>query len=142
MTARLPEAYVPEVSQRLVLYKRLAGSGNDEDLERVRDELLDRYGPLAEEALNLLGVIRLKIPARPLGIASLEVVRGEFVFQAAGTSKLDPERLVAALQDPDLGLRVTPDHKIYAPCPPLGAGPRVLLDSAREVLLRIGRSPA
>ncbi|MED5261624.1 MAG: transcription-repair coupling factor [Myxococcota bacterium] len=138
VTARLPEKYVPEVNQRLVLYKRLAGSGNDEDLERVRDELLDRYGPLAEEALNLLGVIRLKILARPLGIASVEIVRGEFVFQAAGTSKLNPDRLVAALQDPDLGLRVSPDHKIYAPCPPLGAGPRVLLDSAREVLLRLG----
>ena len=41
---------MPEVSQRLVLYKRLASAPDDADVERIRDELLDRYGPLPGEA--------------------------------------------------------------------------------------------
>lgn len=143
ITARLPETYVPEVNQRLVFYKRLAGAGSEEDLGRIRDELLDRYGPLEEEVRNLFGVIRLKILARGLGIALIEIVRGEFVLQVApGTAKLDPEVLVAALADASLALRVTPEQKIYAPSPPLGAGPSVLIDSAFEVLCRLGADGA
>ena len=78
--------------------------------------------------------------ARQLGIAALEVVRGELVFHAAQTAKLDPDRLVAALADKQLGLRVSPDHKIFAPAPPLGAGATPLFDSAREILLSLGAS--
>ena len=142
ITARLPEAYVPDVQQRLVLYKRLAGSGDEADLLRIRDEILDRYGPLVPDALNLFSVIRLKILARQLGIAALEIVRGELVFHVAPSTKLDPEKLLAALGDENRGLRVTPDHKIFAPAPPLGAGPSPLFGAAKEILMLLGASAA
>ncbi len=46
VAARLPEEFVPDVSQRLVLYKRLASSREDADVDRIRDEILDRFGHL------------------------------------------------------------------------------------------------
>ncbi len=115
VTARLPEDYVGDVSQRLVLYKRLASAPDEADLTRVRDELLDRFGPLPEEAANLIEVIRLKIAARTLGVAALDLVKGELVVTATAQTRIDPQRLVALLGQPALGIRVTPDHKIYAP---------------------------
>ena len=60
---------------------------------------------------------------------------------AEGVTPVGELEVLAALQDPGLGLRVSPQHKIYAPAPPLGAGPRVLLDAAREVLLRLAGVP-
>ncbi|MBW2272385.1 MAG: transcription-repair coupling factor, partial [Deltaproteobacteria bacterium] len=42
--ARLPEDYVSDVSQRLVLYKRLSSARDEEEVARIRDEVLDRYG--------------------------------------------------------------------------------------------------
>jgi transcription-repair coupling factor (superfamily II helicase) len=45
--ARLPEKYVPTVNERLVLYKRLASCRDDAEVDRLRDEILDRYGPAA-----------------------------------------------------------------------------------------------
>jgi transcription-repair coupling factor (superfamily II helicase) len=135
VAARLPEAYVADVSQRLVLYKRLASAPDEADLERIRDEILDRYGPLPDEAAQLLEVIRLKILARRLGVPTLDCVKGELVVATDGRSRVDPERLVNLLTQAGAGVHVTPDHRILAPAP---AGARALLDAARQLLVGLG----
>jgi transcription-repair coupling factor (superfamily II helicase) len=136
IAARLPEAYVSTVSQRLVLYKRLASCRDDAEVARIRDELLDRYGSIPAEAENLFEVIRLKIRARRLGIAAVEVSRGEIVLTAAEQSKVDPKRLLNLLQQAGSGMRVAPDHKIYARAPK--GGPEKLFAAARNLLANLG----
>src|SRR3989475_10264475 len=64
----VPEDYVPEVNQRLALYKRLAGAGDEEAVADIRAELADRFGPLPLEAEQLLDVVRIRLAARRLGI--------------------------------------------------------------------------
>jgi len=135
--ARLPEDYVPDVSQRLVLYKRLAGAVESDDVDRIRDELLDRYGSLPPGAEHLLDVIRLKIVARKLGVAAVELLRGELVLSVGEGTSIDPQRLVQLLGQTGSGLRVTPDHKICGPAPPLAAGPAALFDAAHTLLAQL-----
>jgi transcription-repair coupling factor (superfamily II helicase) len=117
VTARLPESYVSAVSQRLVLYKRLASCRDDSEIDRIRDELLDRYGSLPDEAENLFEVIRLKSRARRLGITAIDLAKGEIVLTAADESKVDPQRLLELLHQAGSGMRVAPDRKIYARAP-------------------------
>jgi len=112
--ARLPESYVDDVNARLVLYKRLASCREAEEIERIADEILDRFGPLPEAAKNLLEVIQLKIQARRLGVASVDFSNGELVLTAAANSRVDPERLLSLLSQAGSGLRVAPGHKIFA----------------------------
>ena len=112
--ARLPEDYVTDVNARLVLYKRLASCRESSEIQRIADEILDRFGPLPDATRNLLDVIDLKIRARRLGVASLEFARGELVLTAADHSRVDPERLLALLGQAGSGLRVAPGHKIFA----------------------------
>ena len=135
--ARLPEDYVATVSERLVLYKRLASCRDDAELERLRDEILDRYGPLPDDARNLVEVIGLKVLARRLGVLRVELAGGEIVLTAAPQSQVDPERLLALMRQargPNSGgIRVTPGHKILAPAPP-GAAPGALFETARRVM--------
>jgi transcription-repair coupling factor (superfamily II helicase) len=133
--ARLSEEYVPEVSQRLVLYKRLASARDDADVDRIRDELLDRYGTLPPEAGNLLEIIRVKILARRLGVLAVDVARGEFVLTASESSAIDPQRLVNLLTGAKSGARVSPDHKIFAPLP---SEPSELFPAARQLLASLG----
>jgi transcription-repair coupling factor (superfamily II helicase) len=135
--ARLPEEYVAAVSQRLVLYKRLASCRDDADVDRIRDELLDRFGTLPGQAENLLEVIRLKIRARRLGVVAVDVARGEIVLTAGETTSVDPQRLVNLLKQGGDGLRVAPNHKIYAPAP-AGGGPEALFDASRRLLDNLG----
>jgi len=136
VTARLPESYVSAVSQRLVLYKRLASCRDDDEIERIRDELLDRYGSLPEEAENLFEVIRLKTRARKLGIAAIDFAKGEIVLTAADQSKVDPQRLLDLLKQAGAGMRVAPDRKIYARVPK--AEPAELFVAARNLLANLG----
>jgi transcription-repair coupling factor (superfamily II helicase) len=135
--ARLPEAYVATVNQRLVLYKRLASCRDDDEVDRIRDEILDRFGALPQEAENLFGVIRLKILARRLGVAAIDLANGDFVLTAAESTNVDPERLLRLMTQAGGGLRVTPGHKIYAPAPK-DADATGLFDSARRLLGHLG----
>jgi transcription-repair coupling factor (superfamily II helicase) len=135
--ARLPDDYVDAVAQRLVLYKRLASCRDDAEVDRIRDEILDRYGPLPPEAESLLQVIRLKIQARRLGVACVDLANGEFVLTAAPTTRVDPERLLRLMTQAGSGLRVTPGHQILAPAPAAADAPK-LFDSARRLLAQLG----
>ncbi len=142
--ARLPDDYVADTSQRLVLYKRLASAPDEAELERLRGEILDRFGPLPPPAGNLLRVIALKIAARRLGIAAVDVGRGELVLSAGRPTRIDPERLVRLMTQAGTGIRVSPEHKIYAPLPPeagdpaRGADPERLFEVAHRVLDLLG----
>ncbi len=141
VVARLPDAYVSDVSQRLVLYKRLASSRDESDLGLVRDEILDRYGTMPQEVQNLVDVIRLKLMARSLGVMAVSVSRGELVLTVSEATKIDPERLVQLLTHAGTNVRVTPDHKIYAPGPPAGSGATAIFDCAQNLLVQLGAKP-
>jgi transcription-repair coupling factor (superfamily II helicase) len=139
LPARLPEDYVAVVNQRLVLYKRLASCRDATEVDRIRDELLDRFGPLPPAAENLLEVIRLKILAARLGISAVDTARGEIVLTAAQATKVDPQRLLSLLTQANGGLRVTPDHRIHAPLPPdASRDPAALFAAARQLLVNLG----
>ncbi|MDX2285014.1 MAG: transcription-repair coupling factor [Bacteroidia bacterium] len=64
----LPESYVPSVTERLRLYKRIAGAMEESDLRAIQLELLDRFGPLPVPVLALFDATRLRELARRLGI--------------------------------------------------------------------------
>ncbi len=112
LPALLPESYVPEVSQRLALYKQLSSARDDAELGALRGDLLDRFGPLPEATRNLLEVIRLKIRCRKLGVLLVEVKNGELQMRIAEQSKVDPSRLVRVIGRPGTQIRAYPDRRL------------------------------
>jgi transcription-repair coupling factor (superfamily II helicase) len=73
LSAFLSESYVPDIDQRMTLYRRMARITELSEIGDVRSELNDRFGPLPEEATNLLFKIMLKALARSSGIARLDI---------------------------------------------------------------------
>jgi transcription-repair coupling factor (superfamily II helicase) len=71
----LSEAYVPEVNQRLALYKRLATATTQADVDELGAELADRFGPLPEPVGNLFEIQEAKLRLAELGADDL-VFRG------------------------------------------------------------------
>jgi transcription-repair coupling factor (superfamily II helicase) len=94
----LPENYVPEVSQRLSLYKRLAGARAAAEVEDLGAELADRFGPLPEPAARLLDIVRVRVAARDLGIERVEAGQGRALLTFASSTPVDPAALVRAVQ--------------------------------------------
>jgi transcription-repair coupling factor (superfamily II helicase) len=135
VAARLPDDYVADVSQRLVLYKRLASAADDEELARIRDEILDRYGPLPPETENLLDVIRVKIAARRLGVIAVDVVKDEIVLTAAETSRVNPKILLDLVTRTGSAVRVTPDRKIRSPL--TDRSPQALFAAIADLFARL-----
>jgi transcription-repair coupling factor (superfamily II helicase) len=66
--AYLPDTYVSESSQKLHLYRRLSKASGRVEVEDLKAELLDRFGPLPTEALRLLDSAGLRILGRSLGL--------------------------------------------------------------------------
>ncbi len=69
--AHLPVDYVETERLRLEMYKRLAAVREAGELDAVRDELVDRYGPPPEPVENLLSVARFRLLCRAAGITEV-----------------------------------------------------------------------
>lgn len=70
--ALIPEDYLPDVHMRLLMYKRIANGRNDEALRELKVEMIDRFGLLPPQLVNLFEVTRLKLMAEALGISKIE----------------------------------------------------------------------
>ncbi len=74
--ALIPEEYLEDISLRLSFYRRIAGAVDSADLERIGQEMAERFGPLPEEVANLLVIMELRLSAARLGIARIDQISG------------------------------------------------------------------
>ena len=81
--ALIPDDYLPDVHNRLIMYKRLANAKDDNQLEQLQIEMIDRFGLLPQPLKNLFIVTSIKLKANLLGIAKLEAsaIKGRVEFQ-------------------------------------------------------------
>ena len=110
----LPEEYVPEVNQRLALYKRLAGAADEATLADIGAELADRFGPLPREAAQLLDVVRLRQAARRVGVEKVEIGEARVLLTFAPATPVEPGKLLAAIRDSKGRLKMKRDFVLEA----------------------------
>ena len=78
ITAHLPVEYVPSERLRLDLYRRMADAQDDAGLDGIVEELVDRFGELPPEAVNLVDVARLRVLAKSKNYSEV-VLQGKFL---------------------------------------------------------------
>ena len=100
ISAYIPESYIPDVSQRYIAYRRISSLTTADEAQHadLQDELIDRYGALPAETLNLLQVVSLKKELIALQISKLEKGRDTLVFSFLKTTPIDPALLLQYLQ--------------------------------------------
>jgi len=96
--ALLTNDYCPDVHERLVLYKRLANCNDDDELDNIQEELIDRFGLLPEQGEVLVASHRLRVAAKPLGITKIDASDSAIQLQFSQQTELDPTKLIALLQ--------------------------------------------
>jgi transcription-repair coupling factor (superfamily II helicase) len=94
----LPESYCGDVHERLVLYKRLANCVTEEELERLTEELVDRFGPLPEPTRVLLECHKLRILGAPLGVMKIDAAPGSITVQFIPEPPVEPKKVLALVQ--------------------------------------------
>ncbi len=112
LTALIPEDYLPDVHARLVLYKRIASAPDDEALDALKVEMIDRFGLLPEAVKNLFAVASLRIRAAALGIRQLELGAsgGKVVFASA--TEVEPATVIRLIQQHPRRYRMDGEHTL------------------------------
>jgi transcription-repair coupling factor (superfamily II helicase) len=95
---RVPEDYLPQVNLRLNLYKRLASIEDLAEIERIREEVRDRFGPVPEPIENLLRYGALKHLAKRLRIRSVDRSEHRVVFRFRSQTPVDWSRVTPLLK--------------------------------------------
>ena len=96
--ALIPEAWVPDVTLRLILYKRLASAIDEAALRALKIEMIDRFGALPEPCKNLLDILQLKLLATAWGFKKIEANAKGGRIEFSKEHKLDPLKLMRLIQ--------------------------------------------
>ncbi len=78
--AYIPQDYIPDINQRLVIYRRLATVLSDHEIADLERELADRYGVLPLPVEQLLHIARLKGVLRRYLITAVDYAGNQLVF--------------------------------------------------------------
>ena len=135
---RLPESFIPDMNQRMSIYKRASSAHERETLEALQEETRDRYGPLPEGVLQFFEYARLQVLADELRLGGIEREKGVLVFRITPETRLEPHRLFQLSKG--LAARVSPNGDDALLRVPLeGTSPSEILTAVREVLLQLSR---
>ena len=96
--AHLPTDYVTREDLRLDAYRRLASVGSTADVEDIRAEWIDRYGPVPAPAEALLDVARLRAECARTGITDIVVTKGPGFGGPRHVARLSPVALPTSKQ--------------------------------------------
>jgi transcription-repair coupling factor (superfamily II helicase) len=124
--AHLPHDYIPGERLRLEAYRKIAEIAAEEEIDAVRAELVDRYGPLPQPVDNLLEVARFRVAARRAGLTEVSVQGNHIRFSPVQL----PESAQLRLQ------RLYPGSLVKA------AVRTVLVPRPRDAAAGAGRAPA
>lgn len=108
----IPEAYVPDLNVRLSLYRRLSDAERTEEREALAAELIDRFGPLPDEAKQLLRIVGIKANCKTACIERIDMGPKGAVLTLRNNSFPNPMGLVGLIQKNHAFWKIRPDQKI------------------------------
>jgi transcription-repair coupling factor (superfamily II helicase) len=112
LPAYIPEAYIPDVNQRLVFYKKLANVKDRTDLEDLAYEMEDRFGPLPELVLKFIEVMDLRRVLREYLVTGVYRRAEKATLHFHPDAPIKGDRLVAFVQKDKGRSQLSPDLRL------------------------------
>jgi transcription-repair coupling factor (superfamily II helicase) len=118
LTIQIPEHYIEDPNMRLHLYKRISAAKDAVAIERLREEITDRFGTYPRPVSNLLEYARLRLRAQRLRIWSMERKGAEVAVRFRLDTPVLLERVIelVSIRD-DLRFSTDGDILLKAPAP-------------------------
>ena len=108
VTAYIPESYIPDSQQRLIMYRRLIHAGDDAELDDITTEISDRFGPMPEEMTRIIDLMEIRRRASHCGVITLGYQDRTVHIAFHPDVTLDTTRLVALVEEHPTLYRITP----------------------------------
>ncbi|MCR5482288.1 MAG: transcription-repair coupling factor [Clostridia bacterium] len=99
VTAYIPDRYISDEALKLQMYKKIAAIRNSGDEEEAVDELIDRFGEIPVETMNLLKVSRIRALAGKNCITRIYEAANKVMFEFAPDNPLKAESLARVIQN-------------------------------------------
>ena len=96
--AFFPDDYIADVHSRLILYKRIASVATQAELDKIRVELIDRFGLLPEQAKNLFSVTMLKLLTQDVGVKKIDASDKHIRIIFVADANINPANLIELIQ--------------------------------------------
>ncbi|MFT3815220.1 MAG: transcription-repair coupling factor [Acidovorax sp.] len=96
--ALLPDDYCGDVHLRLSFYKKLATARNPDQIDRLLEELVDRFGKLPPQAQTLIDVHRLRVLSQPYGVVKVDAAPGVIHITFKPQPPVDPMAIIHLIQ--------------------------------------------
>lgn len=96
--AYIPASYIPNEYQKLDVYKRIASIENEEEMDDMVEELIDRFGDIPRKVQQLLNIAALKALAHQAYIISIEQKGEEYKFTMYEKAKVKADQIPILLQ--------------------------------------------
>jgi transcription-repair coupling factor (superfamily II helicase) len=130
----IPESFLGDLNERLILYRRLALVSDVAGVERLGAEFRDRYGELPEKVERRLAATKLRLRAEKLRCESLRLVEGRLAWKFLPSSPLDLQKMGRLLKSRS-GAHFAANGVLTIPAPPL---PGTLLELVGALLADLG----
>ncbi|WP_129125220.1 transcription-repair coupling factor [Geomonas oryzae] len=111
--AFIPEEYVRDPNQRLMIYKKLTQPADEAEIDDIKEELADRFGPLPPAALYLIEVMRLRVGLKRLLVKEIELAGNEIALAFHERTPVSPDAITGLLRKEKGKYRFTPDFRLY-----------------------------
>ncbi len=105
VSAHFPSDYIPDMKQRLEMYKRLMSSKDFSQLLDVEEEIRDRYGKLPQETQNIVSLAELKLIATQLRVQQIQASNGSVTLSFDANSLITEDQLKHAVKHSDSTIR-------------------------------------
>lgn len=96
--AYIPESYIPNEYQKLDIYKRIASIENEEEMDDMIEELIDRFGDIPRKVQQLLNIAGLKALAHSAYVTAVEQKGESYQFTMYEKAKVQPQKIPGLLQ--------------------------------------------
>lgn len=140
MDAYIPPYYIRNESQKLDVYKRIAAIENDEELEDMQDELLDRFGDLPTAVENLLKIAEIRAMAHQAGATAVAGGRTEARVTMYAQARVDVTKIPDLIASYNGSLKVTGGETPFFTLKPRGTTlfeQEALLSAVKKLLIDI-----
>ena len=109
----IPEDFINDVDLRLSIYKRISNINNKKEIEEIKIELIDRFGKLPKQLINLLKLVEIKIICLKNNIEKFEFSRKGILISFFQNKPKNPEKLLELSLSKKSSLILRPDQKIF-----------------------------
>jgi len=95
----LTQTYCPNTNERLIIYKRLSSCKSKDELKSIKEELIDRFGIMPLQTVNLILFHELRINILSTEVMKIDSSKRKSEITIKKNADIDPIKIIDLLQN-------------------------------------------